>query len=68
MNRLISNLLGGASGLLVLIPAQPIPQVTPVTAGRSDADAMRADAVKIGADFRYAIRNTMNGKVIKAQA
>ncbi|MDI1300354.1 MAG: hypothetical protein PSX71_00395 [bacterium] len=68
MNRIISNLLSGASGLLVLIPAQSIPQLRPVTTERSDVEALRGDAEKIGMDFNAAISKIINGKPPKKAA
>lgn len=60
MDRWISNLLSGASGLLLLVPVSSVAQVRPVTDMRSDAEALRADVDVLAADFNKALVIAVN--------
>lgn len=57
MNRIARNLLSGAAGILVLVPAQPVAFVVPVNGDKTDAEKLHGDAIRIAGYFNSAVAN-----------
>lgn len=62
MNEHMKHLIGGAASLLALMPLSAPTYVKSPTEGRSDLEALRGDAAKIGSDLRKAMSNVYQQK------